>query len=111
MGTNATGRTRNARSVTVTDSSEPTRPAGKVFRCQVNLSQREGVFVAVAAALPGVAGVGATETESLADIVRAFKVVLPRYLSAAGKIPWLAEPVEPEPGGVTRWVFPEIAPE
>jgi hypothetical protein len=64
--------------------------------------------VAVAAALPGVVGIGANETEALADVTRAFKTAIERYTAGGGQIPWLQNPAEPEPGAVTRWVFPEV---
>lgn len=101
-------RTRVAQSVRVEDPGGWQPPTGKTYRCQVYVYPREGTGVlAVAAALPGVAGFGATEGAALADICRAFKAIIPEY-TRTGKIPWLENPADPEPGGVVRWVFPQV---
>lgn len=109
MAGDETDRTRNARVQTLDDPGTWQKPSGQAYRCQVFLYSREdGVYLAVAAALPGVAGVGATEAEALADITRAFKRIIPMYTRDGGKIPWLDTPVGPEPGGTVRWLFPEV---
>ncbi|MBX9628790.1 MAG: hypothetical protein K2X82_33660 [Gemmataceae bacterium] len=107
--TDANGdRSRAARVLSAAEVVAPAAGAGRVFRCQVYLYQRPAGFLAVAAALPGVAGIGANEAEALADVTRAFKAVIPGYVADGGRVPWLPDPARAETGALTRWVFPEL---
>lgn len=99
-------RTRVARSMFLEAIDMPPS-ANKTYQCQVNLYERGDGFLAVAAALPGVAGFGPTYDAAIADVVKAFKVALPVHL-ANGKIPWLMPPVEPEHGGLVRYLTVEV---
>ena len=74
-------------------------------RCSVYLiPEDEGGFSVVAADLPGVASQGETEEEALANIKEAFEGVIRCYKNDSRKIPWLAEPEEPEAGALIRSV-------
>ena len=71
---------------------------GEVYRCRVYLEPApQGGFVATAAGLSGVKGLGATEADALASVTQA--------LRAHGTRPSPeSQAEEPPPGAVVRWV-------
>ena len=99
---------RDAVFVNIDDPGPRAGDTGRMFRCEVHLyPQPAGGFVAVAAALPGVAGTGATELEALADVTRAFEAAIPGYLANGGSVPWTAGATLLE-GGLVRFVFAKV---
>ena len=97
------------RLVTVADAEGWVHHHGNVFRCPVYLSARDGGgFTATAAVLPGVRGHGTTEAEALSRVTEALRVAIAAHKATAERVPWLNPPLKPEPGAVTRWVFPHV---
>ncbi len=64
--------------------------------------------LAVAAALPGVAAVGQTETEALDKITKVFQERLSAFLARGEQIPWQPD-AGPLRNGMTKAVFAQVA--
>jgi hypothetical protein len=84
-----------------------TAPLGvPVFNCVVNVAPptAEGIVVATAANLAGIAAQGKSEREALAAVVAQFKAAMSRYHASGAAIPWLEPPAPPGRGEVQRLI-------
>ena len=70
-----------------------------VYNCIVNIAPAtsDGIVIARAANIAGMEGRGKNEREAIAQVVSTFKMMLKALHTAGEPIPWLKEPIKPQP--------------